>query len=196
MAAFTAYPDPPLTDGHVLLRRWREGDGECVQAGKSLGRDEAIVWIRRQWERLEKGRGVSLAIGDATRDEAAGYVGFLIRPKLELGIVDSAGAPANGDVTTICFRPQPGTVGIGYWVVERARGRHHATRAVALLAAWGFTELGVARIEALVDPANIPSSRVVEGAGFRCEGRLRAYLESDGARSDAFVYSRLRSDAL
>lgn len=52
------------------------------------------------------------------------------------------------------------------------------------------------RIEALVEPDNVASQRVVEKAGFRREGHMRAYLdlEPDGRRGDACIYSLIRDD--
>ena len=33
-----SYPDPPLSDGRIGLRRWREGDVECIRlAGTDPG---------------------------------------------------------------------------------------------------------------------------------------------------------------
>jgi len=63
---------------------------------------------------------------------------------------------------------QAGAVGIGYWIAPRARRRGLATRAVRLAAAWALQEGGAARVEALVEPENTASKRVVEAAGFRC----------------------------
>jgi RimJ/RimL family protein N-acetyltransferase len=65
------------------------------------------------------------------------------------------------------FRRQPGTVDIGYWLIERGRGRRLASHAVALLAPWALTDAGLARVEALVDPDNTASQRVLESVGFR-----------------------------
>jgi len=92
------------------------------------------------------------------------------------------------------FRRQPGTVAIGYWLVERARGRRLASPAVALLARWALTDAGLARVEALVEPENIASQRVVESVGFRREGHMRSYLVFNARRADALIYSLLPSD--
>jgi hypothetical protein len=59
-----SYPDPPLTDGTVVLRHWAEGDIGCVE---EASRDphipqgttvpaiftvaEGLAWIERQWGR-------------------------------------------------------------------------------------------------------------------------------------------------
>ena len=41
---------------------------------------------------------------------------------------------------------------------------------------------------------NQPSQAVAEGAGFRREGLLRAYLLHRGCRGDYWLYSRLPDD--
>jgi RimJ/RimL family protein N-acetyltransferase len=177
-----SYPDPPLTDGAVVLRRWAKSDIGCVEEASrdphipegttvpaSFTVAEGLAWIERQWGRADNGEGLSLAIADAGSDDALGAV-------------------------VLMFRRQPGTVEIGYWVVERARGRRLVSRAVALLARWALTDAGLARVEALVDPDNTPSQRVLESVGFRREGHLRSYLVFNTRRADAFIYSLLPSD--
>src|SRR6266516_6026729 len=177
-----SYPDPPLTDGAIVLRRWEETDIGCVEEASrdpripegttvraSFSEAEGLAWIKRQWGRADNGEGLSLAIAEASSDEALGAV-------------------------VVLFRPQPGNVAIGYWLIERARGRRLASRAVALLARWALTDAGLARVEALVEPDNTASQRVLESVGFRREGHLRAYLVFDRRRADAFIYSLLPSD--
>jgi ribosomal-protein-alanine N-acetyltransferase len=177
-----SYPDPPLTDGTVVLRRWEESDIGCVE---EASRDphipegttvpahftvsDGLAWIERQWGRADNGEGLSLAIADADSDDALGAV-------------------------VLMLRRQAGTVEVGYWLVERARGRRLASHAVALLARWALTHAGLARVEALVEPGNTASQRVLESVGFRREGHLRSYLVFDQRRADAFIYSLLPSD--
>lgn len=62
---------------------------------------------------------------------------------------------------------------------ETARGRRVATRAMGLLIAWSFRELGMGRIQALVHPDNPRSAGMLDRLGFhraRSTGteRLRA----------------------
>jgi RimJ/RimL family protein N-acetyltransferase len=92
------------------------------------------------------------------------------------------------------FGRQPGAVDIGYWLIERARGRRLASHAVALLARWALTDAGLARVEALVESDNTASQRVLESVGFRREGHLRSYLVLNTRRADALIYSLLPSD--
>jgi [ribosomal protein S5]-alanine N-acetyltransferase len=180
------YPAPPLTDGVVLLRRWEESDLACVEEASRdpripqgttvpavFTRAEGIAWIERQWRRAENGEGVSLATAEAATGEAVGVVVLLLRP--------------NGG------RRAP-TAEIGYWVIDRGRGRGYASRAVGLVARWGLTDAGLDRIEALVEPENVASQRVLERAGFQREGHLRSYLVFGDRRADALIYSLLPED--
>jgi RimJ/RimL family protein N-acetyltransferase len=175
-----SYPDPLLTDGTVVLRRWEESDIGCVEEASRDPRipegttvpahftvTEGLAWIERQWGRADSG-GLSLAITDAGSGDALGTVVLLFR--------------------------RPGTVEISYRLVERARGRRLASRAVALFTRWALTDAGLARVEALVVPENIASQRVLESVGFRREGHLRSYLVFDERRADSLIFSLLPSD--
>jgi [ribosomal protein S5]-alanine N-acetyltransferase len=180
-------PEPPLTDDVVRLRPWEAGDLDCVCEGTGLGSAESLEWIDRQRRKPANGLGVALAIVPAGQPAAAGYAGLLFRPRLETG-------PRIAQDGRLAFARQPGRLGIGYWVVERARGRGLATHAVGLLARWALTEAGMARVEALIEPANVASRRVAEACGFQYEGLLRAYLELDTGPADAVVYSLVAGD--
>lgn len=176
------YPEPPLTDGVALLRRWQEADAGCIESARSdpatagtttlPGQEDesgGLGWIHRQWARQEDGDGVSLAVAGCESGEALGAVVLL-------------------------FGPEPGVGELGYWLAPEARGRGHATRAVSLVAGWALTGGGFARVEALIEPANGSSRRVLERAGFVCEGLLRSYLSVGERRLDALVFSLVTRD--
>ena len=87
-----SYPDPPLSDGTVLLRRWEEGDIGCVEEASSDPRIpegttvpaiftpvDGLACIERQWGRADNGEGLSLAIADAGSREALGLIVMLFR---------------------------------------------------------------------------------------------------------------------
>jgi ribosomal-protein-alanine N-acetyltransferase len=74
---------------------------------------------------------------------------------------------------------------ISYILAPEWHGRGLMTEAVRALLVYCFCELGVHRVEALIDPENFPSIRLAGRLGFRCEGgplrdRWRA---GDGYRS-------------
>jgi ribosomal-protein-alanine N-acetyltransferase len=186
--AWLPYPDPRLADDGVVLRPWAEGDVRCVEDEKRCDVGEARLWISRQWRRQSEGAGVCLAIADAATDEALGCIGLLFRTRAGTAPVAGGREP---DAAGLVFELDPGAVGVGYWVLERGRGRGLASRAVALLTDWALTQAGLARVEALVEPGNVASQRVLERAGFVREGRLRSYLIVAGGRVDTFLYARL-----
>jgi [ribosomal protein S5]-alanine N-acetyltransferase len=176
------HPADELTDGVVRLRRWREGDVACVEQASADPRipegtsvperftlEAGLAFIRRQWRREEAGEGVSLAIAERAGDEARGLV-------------------------WLPHRPQPGVVGLGYWVVPAARRRGLGTRAVRLAATWALRQPGIARVEAWVEPGNVASQRLLASAGFTREGMLRSFLAYAERRLDVVVFSRIAGD--
>lgn len=83
---------------------------------------------------------------------------------------------------------------LGYWLGRRFWGRGIATRAVRAMTAWGFRHLRLTRIQARVFETNPASARVLQKAGFTCEGRLRQSVIKQGRVMDQHVYAILRSE--
>lgn len=83
-------------------------------------------------------------------------------------------------------RRRDGVANLGYWVRSSASGRGVATRVVGMLAAFGFADLALHRIELMMSVKNERSRRVAEKSGAVFEGvlhsRLRLYDESHDAR--------------
>jgi [ribosomal protein S5]-alanine N-acetyltransferase len=174
------YPSPDLTDGVVRLRPWSELDLACVReaatdpaipAGTTVPAiftpDEGRAFIQRQRARIERGEGVSLAIAEARADEARGLVWLAVRS-------------------------QPGVTGLGYWVVPSARRQGYGLRAVRLACDWALQRPETHRVEAWVEPENVPSQRLLAAAGFVREGVLRSFLTVGARRADAIVFARFR----
>ncbi len=167
------YPDGELTDGPVSLRRWTVDDLALVEeashdedllAGTTLprafGPAEGLAFVERQWSRQTSGEGISLAIAHD--------------------------GPAVG-CTTLMLR-RPGIGDLGYWLVDRARGRGIGTSAVSLMVEWALAQAEVDAIEAFVDDRNAVSRRLLERLGFACVGRRRHQVNDLDA--DLIVYRR------
>lgn len=182
MIARIEYPDPQLADDRIHLRRWELDDLACIEEASAdpaipegstvpatFTATEGRAFIERQWGRHQQGQGISLAIADTDMNRARGLV-ILLK------------------------RPVAGTAGIGYWVVPAARGGGRAVRAVRLLSRWALTTAGFTRVEALVEPGNHASQRVLESAGFTFEATLRSYLRLEARRADALSYVLRVSD--
>ena len=82
---------------------------------------------------------------------------------------------------------------IGYWIDQRYANRGYMTRAVKLMADFGFEKLLLHRIEINLRPENSASKRVAEKAGFKLEGLRTNYLHIDGAWRDHLCYVKENS---
>jgi ribosomal-protein-alanine N-acetyltransferase len=181
-------PDPPLTDGVVTLRPWREedvadlvasldGDDEIVRWLDAIPQPyrelEANAWIEHSASAWREGTSAPFAITDATTGELVGSVGF--------GWV--------GD--------REERVGeVGYWLRNDLRGRGLTTRAVRLLSSWALQELDCERLQLRADEQNVSSQRVAEKAGFTREGVLRSvhFNARLDRRVDFVMFSLLRGE--
>ena len=77
---------------------------------------------------------------------------------------------------------------IGSWIDRNYANRGYTTQAVVLVSSFGFSELGLHRIEINVRPENAASCKVAEKAGFIFEGHRKAFLHIDGAWRDHSCY--------
>ncbi|WP_079989535.1 GNAT family N-acetyltransferase [Candidatus Protochlamydia phocaeensis] len=78
---------------------------------------------------------------------------------------------------------------LGYVLAKAYWGKGIATLAVKNAIKQGFNDLGVKRIEALVDPENISSQKVLAKAGLSCEGLLKNYILFKGEMRDRYIYA-------
>ena len=82
---------------------------------------------------------------------------------------------------------------IGYWIDQKYANRGLTTRAVSLLADYGFNELALHRIEINLRPENEASAKVAQKAGFIFEGIRHRYLHINGEWRDHATYVRENS---
>ena len=80
---------------------------------------------------------------------------------------------------------------LGYWMGAAHAGKGHMTRAVRRIVGFGFTDLGLHRIEAACIPENIASQCLLKRNSFVREGLARSYLCIDGAWRDHILFARI-----
>lgn len=80
---------------------------------------------------------------------------------------------------------------LGYFLDKNENGKGYTSEAVRLITDYGFSELGLHRIEAGVMPHNIASIRVLEKAGFEKEGIARKNVRINGKWEDHQVLAIL-----
>lgn len=82
---------------------------------------------------------------------------------------------------------------IGYWLGEALWGCGITTESLAIVTDYVFTQLDILRLFALPFADNTASRRVLEKAGYSCEGILRASAVKFGEPRDQALYSRINS---
>ena len=166
-------PDPPLTDGTVILRAPEAGDLPALRQavedaeiarwfGDLGGSAEALLEEWRAWWR--DGSAAAFAVCTAE----GGMVGHVL-----------------------IERRNSGRAHVEYWLLPDARGQGLATRALRLASRWAIDELGIRRLELWTEPENRASQALAGRAGYRRDGVLRSYSEINGRRVDAVFYSLL-----
>jgi RimJ/RimL family protein N-acetyltransferase/8-oxo-dGTP pyrophosphatase MutT (NUDIX family) len=174
-------PQPTLTDGDLTLRPWRKDD---IDIAHGLTDDEIVHWF--DFPGLPPRAALAAAVDRWNQQYAdnRAVVDF---------VVELAGE--TGPVGAVEVRRTTEGVGELSWTTYRPyRRRRVAQRAVRLLVAYAFGELGLDRLQVEIDPENHASARVAIRLGFRREGRLRGSATVGGGRRDTFVYGLRRDD--
>lgn len=83
---------------------------------------------------------------------------------------------------------------IGYKMDKSNRRQGYCREAISFLDTLVFTQFGLNRIEATVQPQNIPSIKLLESLGYTNEGLLREKIKIDGTYKDHYLFSRLKKD--
>ena len=134
---------------------------------------DADWWINHNIEAAQKqdGRSVNWAIRRSDNNSLIGGIGFL---GLKIGKDHKSE--------------------IGYWLAKPYWNKGIMTEAAKKASEYAFKELGLIKITANVFHFNIGSARVLEKAGFQCEGHLRSHYKKDGKIFDGKLYTLLVAD--
>ncbi|MGW9194715.1 GNAT family N-acetyltransferase [Micromonospora chersina] len=145
--------NPDLTTDRLVLRPWPADEAAAVVAGER----------RPHWapDFPADGERVIAGIIAGNPDRPHGH---------RLVIERETGLTVGG--IGLKWPPTDGAVEFGYGIVESRRCRGYITEAVRALVAHARTLPGVTTVYATVDPANVPSVRVLEKAGLRRDGTV------------------------
>lgn len=86
------------------------------------------------------------------------------------------------------------TAELGYYIAEEYWGKGYMTEAVRQICRYVFEKSDILRIYAEPFAQNAASCRVLEKAGFRCEGILRSNAVKNGRVIDMKLYSLLKGE--
>ena len=130
-----------------------------------------------------------------TVDDAQAFLSFASKEDPQTNFAIDVGGEAAGGLGYV-----PGTdverysAEVGYWLGESSWGRGICTEALQIFMRHAFTELGLLRLFALPLSDNRASIRVLEKAGFACEGTLRSSCVKFGEPRDQAVYAAVNNE--
>lgn len=163
-----------------VIRPWSSHDASAVQRHANNRK----IWINLR----------DIFPHPYSLENAHAFLGFVQKEEPRITFAIATDSEAIG-----CIGLRPGedvhrkTAELGYWLGEPFWGRGIMSEAVKGFTGWAFEALDLQRIFAEPFASNAASVRVLEKAGFVCEGRLRASVFKDGKILDSFIYARVRT---
>lgn len=132
--------------------------------------DEAMAHITMINNKIDTGEGINWAITLKPNNRLLGIIGHY-RIKWEH------------------FRSE-----IGYMLLPETHGKGIATEAIQLICEYGFNQMKMHSLEAVIDPENLASARVLEKNRFIKEAHFRENEFYDGKFLDSAIYSLLKNN--
>ena len=90
------------------------------------------------------------------------------------------------------IKPEHFRAEIGYMILPEFNGKGIVTEAVCKVIQYGFEVMNLHSIEAVIDPNNLASAKVLEKNGFVKEAHLKENEFYDGRILDSVIYSILK----
>lgn len=130
-------------------------------------------------------------------DQARTKLALMLAPSaegLDLAIERRNDGELLGGVTIFSIHAESRRGELGYTLGRAHWGKGYAREAVAAFVTWAYSELGLHRLEADIDPRNRASATLLERLGFTLEGRLRERWIVAGEITDTDLYGLLASE--
>jgi ribosomal-protein-alanine N-acetyltransferase len=181
MLAINFHPFPLLETDRLLLRRIDPSDADVILALR--GNPELMKYIPRP---LAK-----------TKEDALAFI-EMIDTNWETNTAITWSITLKEDSTTIgnigYYRIQPENhrAEIGYMALAEYHGKGYVTEAIQALLRYGFEQMQLHSVEAVIDPNNIASERVLQKNGFVKEAHLIENEMWNGTFLDTVIYSLLK----
>ena len=182
MSTFSFLPFKDLASERLLLRQITPGDVNEIFALRSdpetmkyiprplvTSIDEAMNHIEMIQDKTEKNEGINWAITLKGSSKMIGIIGHY-RVKWEH------------------FRSE-----IGYMLLPEYQGKGIISEAIQLMINYGFYEMQMHSLEAIIDPKNTASAKVLEKNNFVREAHFLQNEFYDGKFLDTVIYSILKN---
>jgi ribosomal-protein-alanine N-acetyltransferase len=166
-----------LECGPCVIRSWRSGDEEILP----FHANNRKIWLNLR-DRFPH---------PYTPADAEQWIKHIVGVSPETNFaIDVDGEAVGGIALELQDDVERCSAEVGYWLGETCWGRGIATAALESLTAYAFREFHLTRVYALPFARNVASVRVLEKAGYICEGVLRRSAIKDGVLLDELMYAR------
>jgi ribosomal-protein-alanine N-acetyltransferase len=155
MLTINFHPFQNLETERLLLRRLNENDFEEVLA--LLGNPEVMKYIPRP---IAKTKEDALAHIAMIEDKIVNNIG------INWGITIKGNPKIIGIIGNYKISPENHRAEIGYMCLPQYNGQGYVTEAIKAVVAYGFDQMNLHSIEAIIDPDNTASERVLQKKWF------------------------------
>jgi ribosomal-protein-alanine N-acetyltransferase len=182
MRTFSFLPFPNLESERLVLRQITPNDVNEIFALRSNPEtmkyiprplvttiDQAMEHIKMIQDKIVSSEGINWAITEKGNPKMIGIIGHY-RIRWEH------------------FRSE-----IGYMLLPEYHGKGIITEAIQLMVRFGFDDMKMHSLEAIIDPANLASAKVLEKNGFIKEAHLKENEFYEGKFLDTVIYSILNN---
>ncbi len=132
-----------------------------------------------------------------TEEDALAHI-IMINEKIETNTGINWGITVKGNPKIIGIighyriQPENHRAEIGYMSLPEYNGKGYITEAIKVVVEYGFEQMNLHSIEAIIDPENIASERVLQKNGFIKEAHILENELWEGKFWDTVIYSLLK----
>lgn len=174
-------PFPILKTERLLLRHVNVNDADAILSLRS--NDEVMKYIPRPYLKTKEEALELIAMFDDKIENGIGInwgICFLDEPEKLIGIIGH-----------YRLKPEHFRAEVGYMIFPEYNGKGIVSEALQKVIEYGFKEMKLHSIEAILDPENKGSEKVLLKNGFVKEGHFIENEYYEGRFLDSLVYSLL-----
>lgn len=174
-------PFPILKTQRLLLRQVNANDADTLWSLRS--NDEVMRYIPRPYLKSREDALELIAMFDDKIENGIGInwgITFLDNPEKIIGIIGH-----------YRMKPEHYRAEVGYMIFPEYNGKGIVSEALQVVVEYGFKEMKLHSIEAILDPENKGSEKVLLKNGFVKEGHFIESEYYEGRFLDSVIYSKL-----
>ncbi|GAB2519252.1 GNAT family N-acetyltransferase [Spirosoma aerophilum] len=162
--------------GVCVVRSWQRGDAENLP----LYANDKDIWLNLR-DRFPY---------PYTKEDAHQFVKFVMDARPETGFAIVVDGEAVGAIGFLLHDDiERCSAEIGYWLGRQYWGRGIITAALKAVTRYAFSEFDLTRLYAVPFLRNPASMKVLENAGYQCEGIMKRSAVKDGQVLDQALYA-------